>query len=144
MRVSGILAAKGSMVATIPPQATVSDAAQRLRILGIGALVVSEDGQSIDGLIAERDIVCRLAEDGAAVLDEPVSAVMSDEVRTCAPEDCAVDLMRAMTELRTRHLPVVVDGVLAGIVSIGDIVKGRVSELEDEARHMHDYIVTGR
>lgn len=144
MRVSGILASKGSTVATIPPQALVAEAADQLRMLGIGALVVSTDGRTIDGIISERDIVFHLAEQGAAVLDHQVDTVMSTDVRTCGCEDSVEDLMRRMTDLRTRHLPVTVDGALSGIVSIGDVVKWRVTELEDETRHLHDYIVTGR
>lgn len=144
MRVSGILASKGSAVATIAPQASVADAADQLRRHGIGALVVSNDGRSIDGIISERDIVLRLAEAGGDVLGQPVSAVMTAEVQTCTMDDTCDELMRVMTEQRTRHLPVVSDGGLAGIVSIGDVVKRRVTELEDETRHLHDYIVTGR
>jgi len=144
MRVSGILASKGSTVATIAPRASVAEAADELRRHGIGALVVSSDGRSIDGIISERDIVLRLAEAGADVLSQPVADVMTSEVQTCSMDDTCDELMRVMTEQRTRHLPVVADGGLAGIVSIGDVVKRRVNELEDETRHLHDYIVTGR
>jgi len=144
MRVSGILASKGSTVATITPEAPVGEAAERLRQLGIGALVVSADGRTIQGIISERDIVYRLASDGAAVLDTPVSSVMTAEVRTCRLEDRVEELMGEMTEHRTRHFPVEVDGRLAGIVSIGDVVKWRVTELEEERRHLTDYIVSGR
>ncbi len=144
MRVSGILASKGATVTTIAPQATVADVADVLRLRGVGALVVSTDGRHIEGIITERDVVCRLAERGELALSESVTSVMSDQVRTCAPEDAAEDLMRLMTEHRIRHLPVEVDGVLSGIVSIGDVVKWRVTELEDETRHLHDYITTGR
>jgi CBS domain-containing protein len=144
MKVSGILASKGTAVATIAPGACVADAADELRRHGVGALVVSTDGQAIDGIISERDIVFRLSETGEQVLREPVSAVMTAEVRTCAMDDTCDELMRVMTEQRTRHLPVVADGKLAGIISIGDVVKRRVTELEDETRQMHDYIVTGR
>ncbi len=144
MRVSGILAAKGSTVATIAPTATVAEAADELRLRGVGALVVSADGRHIDGIVSERDLVRRLAERGEHMMAEPVGGLMTTDVRTCAPADAAEDLMRLMTEHRIRHLPVTVDGVLAGIVSIGDVVKWRVTELEDEARHLHDYITTGR
>lgn len=144
MRVAGILAYKGSDVATIAPNATLADAADQLRRHGIGALVVSSDGRHIDGIVSERDIVCGLATDGGCALQDPVSAVMTTDVRTCEPHDSAEDLMRQMTEYRTRHFPVLVDGGLAGIISIGDVVKWRVNELEDETRHLHDYIVTGR
>ena len=144
MRVSGILASKGATVTTITPNATVSDVADALRLRGVGALVVSTDGRHIDGIITERDIVIRLAERGDLALAESVSDVMHAEVRTCEPDDSAEDLMRLMTEHRIRHLPVTIDGVLSGIVSIGDVVKWRVTELEDETRHLHDYITTGR
>ncbi len=144
MRVSGILADKGDDVATITSTATLADAAAQLRERGVGALVVSADGRGIDGIVSERDVVLRLAADGADALTTPVEQVMTREVRTCAPDDSAEDLMRQMTEHRARHLPVVVDGTLCGIVSIGDVVKWRVTELEDETRHLHDYITTGR
>jgi len=144
MRVSGILAAKGATVATIAPHASVAEAADELRLHGIGALVVSADGRGIDGIVSERDLVRALAERGERIMSEPVSQLMSVEVWTCAPEDSVEHLMRTMTERRTRHLPVAVEGVLAGIVSIGDIVKWRLTELEDETRQLHDYITTGR
>ncbi len=144
MRVSGILASKGATVTTISPQASVADVADVLRLRGVGALVVSTDGRHIEGIITERDVVWRLAERGELALSESVTTVMNDQVRTCAPEDHAEELMRLMTEHRIRHLPVEVDGVLSGIVSIGDVVKWRVTELEDETRHLHDYITTGR
>jgi len=144
MRVSGILATKGTTVATIAPRASVAEAADELRLHGIGALVVSPDGLTIDGIISERDLVRALAERGERILSEPVTRLMTTEVWTCAPEDSVEHLMRTMTERRTRHLPVVSEGQLAGIVSIGDIVKWRLTELEDETRQLHEYISTGR
>lgn len=144
MRVSGILAAKGATVATIAPTATAAEAADQLRLRGVGALVVSADGRTIEGIVSERDLVRRLAERGEHMLEEPIGELMTAEVLTCAPDDHVEELMVRMTEHRMRHLPVVVDGILAGIVSIGDVVKWRVTELEDEARHLHDYITTGR
>jgi CBS domain-containing protein len=144
MRISGILASKGSTVSTIAPDASVSEAIDEMQRRSIGALVVSEDGRGVAGIISERDVVNRLSTDGHAVLDEPVSAVMTAEVRTCALADCVEDLMRDMTDHRIRHLPVLDNGELAGIISIGDVVKWRVTELEEEARHLTDYIVTGR
>jgi len=110
----------------------------------VGALVVSDDGRRIEGIVSERDVVRRLAERGELVLSDQVATVMTAQVRTCAPEDAAEDLMRLMTEHRIRHLPVSVDDTLVGIVSIGDVVKWRVTELEDETRQLHDYITTGR
>lgn len=144
MRVSTILDEKGSTVATISGAATLAEAAGELRLRGVGALVVSMDGSTIEGIISERDLVRRLAEKGAQALDEPVSSVMSTEVRTCDPSDICEDLMRTMTEHRMRHLPVVTDGSLSGIISIGDVVKHRLSELEEESEALHDYIATGR
>lgn len=144
MRVATILENKGSTVATINASATLAEAAGELRLRGVGALVVSMDGRSIEGIISERDVVRRLAEKGAQALDEPVSQVMSAEVRTCSLSDRCDDLMRVMTEHRMRHVPVVVDGALGGIISIGDVVKHRVNELEEEAEALHDYITTGR
>jgi CBS domain-containing protein len=131
-------------VATIDSTATLAEAAAELRLRGVGALVVSRDGRTIEGIISERDIVRRLAERGDHALRELVGTVMTAQVRTCAPTDTSEDLMRVMTDHRTRHLPVVVDGALSGIVSIGDIVKARLTELEQEARTLHDYITTGR
>lgn len=144
MRVATILDNKGSTVATISGAATLAEAAGELRLRGVGALVVSIDGTTIEGIVSERDVVRRLAEKGAQALDEPVSSVMSAEVRTCDPSDTCDDLMRVMTEHRMRHLPVVVDGRLSGIISIGDVVKHRVSELEQESVALHEYIATGR
>ncbi len=144
MRVATILEEKGSNVATISGEATLAEAAGELRLRGVGALVVSVDGASIDGIVSERDIVRRLAERGSQALEEAVSEIMSSEVRTCEPSDTCDDLMRVMTEFRMRHLPVLVDGSLGGIVSIGDVVKHRVGELEAEAEALHDYIATGR
>lgn len=144
MRVASILAAKGTTVATVAPEAPITEALAELRLRGVGALVVSSDGRQILGILSERDVVRRLAERGAAALAEPVADVMTSEVRTCSPEDTCETLARTMTDHRHRHLPVTVDGQLVGIVSIGDIVKARLSELEDETRHLHDYIVSGR
>jgi CBS domain-containing protein len=144
MRVTTILSEKGSTVATIDSSATLAEAAAELRLRGVGALVVSRDGRTIEGIISERDIVRRLAERGDHALRELVGVVMTAQVRTCEPTDTSEDLMRVMTDHRLRHLPVVVDGALSGIVSIGDIVKARLTELELEARALHDYITTGR
>lgn len=143
MRVSGILASKGSSVATLGADDSGAEAVRQLRTRGIGAMVVTAEGHRIIGIVSERDIVRQLAE-GCDVLTMPVSELMSTGVRTCSPDDSVEELMRMMTELRTRHLPVEVDGQLIGIVSIGDVVKSRVNELEDERRHLHDYITAGR
>lgn len=144
MRVSAILAAKGATVATIDPHVTMADVVDELRLRGVGALVVSRDGLTVEGLVTERDVVRRLAERGERSLREAVTEVMVVDVPTCEPEDPVQQVMVVMTECRVRHLPVTVQGALAGIVSIGDVVKARLGELESDARHLVDYITTGR
>jgi CBS domain-containing protein len=144
MRVQDILRQKGSEVTTIAPTATLSEASQLLSIRRIGALVVSEDDRHIVGILSERDIVRHLSQDGAAALELEVAQAMTADVATCAKDDSLDHLARTMTEGRFRHLPVVEDGVLTGIVSIGDVVKRRVEELEHEAQALTEYIQTGR
>jgi CBS domain-containing protein len=141
MQVHHILSVKGDAVATVAPDAAISDAVEMLRQRGIGALVVSTDGQRIEGILSERDIVRRLAVDGPNIMDIPVRSVMTEEVMTCSGNDDTDVLMRNMTDHRVRHLPVVDDGgLLRGIVSIGDVVKARLSELENENQALFDYI----
>lgn len=144
MRVSGILSTKGSDVATIRPEESVKLAAEQLQTRRFGALVVTAADGTLQGIVSERDIVHAIARDGAGVLSMPVGSIMTTDVWTCKPEDSTEELARTMTNQRSRHIPVVVDGALAGVVSIGDVVKSRLTELEDEAKHMHDYITTGR
>jgi CBS domain-containing protein len=144
MRVKDILRQKGSEVATIAPTATLAEASQILSVRRIGALVVSEDDRHIVGILSERDIVRQLSQDGATALDLDVAHAMTADVATCGKDDSLDHLARTMTEGRFRHLPVVEDGVLTGIVSIGDVVKRRVEELEVEAKALTDYIQTGR
>lgn len=143
MLVQAILQQKGSRVVTIGADASVADAARRLVEERIGALVIAEEGK-VRGILSERDIVRGLAEKGTAVLDVPVHSLMTHEVSTCSLDDDVPSLMRTMTDRRIRHLPVLENGALAGIVSIGDVVRHRVEELELEARTLHDYIETGR
>ncbi len=141
MQVQAILGRKGSDVATIEPGATIRQAVERLREYGIGALVVSADGSSIAGIISERDIVRRIAADGDAALEMDVTSGMTSNVITCAADDSVEVLMRQMTEARIRHLPVVdAEARMQGIVSIGDLVKVRLGELESENRELADYI----
>lgn len=140
MHVAQILGRKGTSVATVAPTDTVTEAVRLLAEKGLGALVVSADGRSIDGILSERDIVRSLGTEGTNLLDVAVSQIMTASVRTCDPGDTVEKLMSLMTEHRIRHLPVEVDGELAGIVSIGDVVKERVTELEDESRQITDYI----
>lgn len=142
MRAKDILARKGAEVATVTPQSTVRDAVAALARHNVGALVVSPDGSQVAGIMSERDVVRRLATDGAAVLDRPVEAIMKRDVMTCAPTTSCDDLMETMTEGRFRHVPVVEDG-LVGIVSIGDVVKVRIDELATEREQLAGYIAGG-
>ena len=144
VNVSDILAAKGSAVETIGPGATIERAAQRLRTAHLGALVVSTDGTHLNGVITERDIVYGLGKHGGALLDMRVDQLMRRGGPTWSPRDTLQQLMAQMTRLRVRHVPVVHDGELVGIVSIGDVVKHRLDELEAEARTLHDYLQLGR
>ena len=144
MQVSEILRRKGDDVATVPPDATVAFAVEQLRQWGVGALVVTSDGTTIEGIVSERDIVRALGGPTRTLLDQTVRSIMTTEVFTCSPEDRVDRLMAMMTDNRVRHLPVAVDGRLGGIISIGDVVKSRVTELEDETRALEDYIHHGR
>lgn len=144
MRVSGLLEVKGSQVVTTGPDATVADIVSLLADRGIGAVVVSATGSDIQGLVSERDIVRALAARGTVVLDEPVTTIMTREVVTCHLGTTVEQLMTKMTERRVRHVPVVDRGALVGIVSIGDAVKDRITDLELETRVLHDYIEHGR
>lgn len=139
-----ILEGKGREVTTVAPEATVRAALEVLRDANVGALVVSADGRAVVGIVSERDVVRRLAVDGAALFDAPVSSIMASEVFTCTRADHVDSLMHLMTEHRIRHLPVVEDGALVGLVSIGDVVKTHVDELEREKDQLVDYIRTGR
>jgi CBS domain-containing protein len=141
MNVQSILGAKGTEVATISSEASVHDAVRLLGSRGIGALVVSDDGRALAGIVSERDIVRASATGGAGALDAMVGSIMSREVVTCGCNDGVDKLMSLMTERRIRHLPVVNDaGELSGIVSIGDVVKARLTELEHENAALADYI----
>lgn len=140
MRISEILRNKGSDVATIQPEAKVRQLLALLAERNIGAVVVSRDGSAIEGIASERDVVRRLNERGEALLDSPVAQIMTATVRTCEPGDDVESLRATMTEHRIRHVPVVRDGALAGIVSIGDVVKSAIAELETERAQLVDYI----
>ena len=140
MNVHTILRNKGKSVVTIHPDATVERAVAVLRLRGIGALVVSDDGQSVAGIVSERDIVEALGRYGAELLAIGVGEIMTTQVVTCEPEDSAADLMAEMTNRRIRHFPVLDNGRLCGIVSIGDLVKSRLDEIEYEAHSMREFI----
>ena len=143
MNVAAILRSKGNSVATARPDWTVAQACERSTDLGIGALVVSTDDRTVDGIVSERDVIRRLARDGAGVLDQLVSDIMVDKVVVCSVEDNIAHLMDTMTDGRFRHLPVVEDGALVGLVSIGDVVKHRIRETEHEAEALKAYIAAG-
>ena len=142
MIVKNILAGKGDNVITINPTADVIAAAKLMAERGIGAVVVLGADHRIVGILSERDIVRALAEHGLAVLSDPVSQVMTRKVKTCSEDDTIGDLMARMTTGRFRHLPVVQQGKLIGIVSIGDVVKSRVEEIDQEAKMLREYIQT--
>lgn len=145
MLVQSILGIKGDNVATVASDASLADAAAALRDHGVGALVVSNDGRQIVGILSERDIVRAVAAHGASALGRSVSTTMSVDVATCTPADVSEDLARLMTDRRIRHLPVVDDsGMLSGIISIGDVVKVRLAALEDENEALNDYLHQGR
>ena len=143
MIVDAILRAKGASVETARPDWSVLQAVQKLTEHGVGALVVSADGQRIAGIISERDVMRQIAGGGPATLDKRVDEVMVRDVITCVRDDTVTHLMTVMTERRIRHLPVVEDGLLVGIVSIGDVVKRRIKETEHEAEALRQYISTG-
>ena len=140
MRITDVLRGKGTQVVTVPPDTKVRRLLDVLAEHGIGAVVVSADGTSVGGIVSERDIVRAFAKRGAAVMSEPVSAIYTADVHTITPDISLDEVMRIMTERRIRHAPVVVDGTLRGIVSIGDVVKNRIDELETERAHLTDYI----
>ncbi|GAA2847832.1 CBS domain-containing protein [Streptosporangium fragile] len=140
MLIGTILRGKGTDVTTVRPDATVTELLAVLAENNIGAVVVSEDGSSIAGIVSERDVVRRLHDRGPGVLDAPVSSIMTAEVRTCPPDAKVDDLRHTMTTHRIRHVPVVVEGRLAGIVSIGDVVKSAIETLETERAYLVDYI----
>jgi CBS domain-containing protein len=140
MNVDTILRKKGNRVTTIRSDATIADAVATLRRDGIGALVVSGDGGRVDGILSERDVVAALADDGPALLSRPIAEVMTRTVLTCEPQDTIAELMAEMTNRRIRHFPVVENGRLCGIISIGDVVKSRLDEIEFEADSMRSFI----
>ncbi len=140
MRINDVIRRKGADVVTVKPDASVSDLLDLLSRHGIGALVVSGDGRAVEGIVSERDVVRHLQVRGASVLEASVAEIMTAEVSTCAPEDDVESLMRVMTDLRVRHIPVVVDGALHGIVSIGDVVKHRIDELQTERDQLVGYL----
>jgi len=142
MTVSLILAGKGRDVVTIEPGATLANAARLLAEKRIGAVLILGADRRIAGIISERDIVRALAERGAAALEEPVSQTMTRKVETCAMSEAVASIMERMTAGKFRHMPVIDQGEVVGVVSIGDIVKHRVHQMEHESGAMRDYIMT--
>lgn len=142
MKVNSILADKGTFVATIAPEATVANLCELLTQHNIGAAVVSPDGSAVTGIASERDVVRAIADRGTEALDRPVSEIMTEVVAVCEPDSSTDDLMMTMTERRIRHLPVLESESLAGIISIGDVVKVTVAELEDEKATLLGYITS--
>ncbi len=140
MQVSVLLQGKGSDVITVSPDTGTAEVVALLAAKRIGAVVVSTDGRTIEGVLSERDVVRALAADGAQALDSTARSLMTVEVVSCGMDTTVEELMATMTERRIRHVPVVVDGALAGVVSIGDVVKDRISALEHETKALHDYI----
>ena len=138
MNVEGILRAKGAAVVTIRPDATIGDLVHGLREERIGAMVVSEDGTSVLGIISERDVVRGLADRGPRILEATVAELMTRDVVSCTPRDTVKQVMAQMTKRRIRHIPVLADGVLCGIVSIGDVVKNRLEEMETETNILRE------
>ncbi len=142
MTVSIILAAKGREVVSIEPNARLASAVKLLAEKRIGAVLILGAGHRVAGILSERDIVRALAEHGAAVLDVPVSRIMTRKVSTCSENDTVVGIMGRMTEGKFRHMPVVDQGQVVGIISIGDVVKHRLHEMERDSAAMRDYILT--
>jgi CBS domain-containing protein len=142
MIVKDVLAQKGGEILTVEPAATLAAAMKTLAQRRIGALVVTGADRRIVGIISERDIVRVLDQKGTAVLDAPVAETMTRKVVTCALSDTIAVIMERMTEGKFRHVPVVEQGRLVGIISIGDVVKARLGELEREHDALRDYIRT--
>ena len=140
MNVDAILRSKGNAVETARPNWSVAEVCERLDDLGVGALVVSADGSRVDGIVSERDVIRQIAQGGAPTLERPVAEIMIRAVVTCQKSDNIAHLMETMTEHRIRHLPVLEDDEMIGIVSIGDVVKHRIRETELEADALREYI----
>lgn len=142
MRITDVLRRKGDLVVTIAPDDSVRTLLDALSQYKVGALIVSSGGGRLDGIVSERDVVRHLQSRGAEVLDAPVSAIMTVDLHTATPQDSIDDLMVLMTDKRIRHVPVVVDDALVGIVSIGDVVKHRLEELQSERDQLTAYITS--
>lgn len=142
MRISEVLRAKGSVVATAKPDTPAASVLGEMARRGVGAVVVVRDGVVV-GMVWERDVIRLLHQRGASIIDAPVSEIMRVEVVNCAPSDKVDDILRTMTDHEIRHLPVVADGELIGVISMGDLVKARIDELETDRAHLQSYITAG-
>jgi CBS domain-containing protein len=140
MKISDVVRNKGSNVATVAPDVTVTVLLRQLAEHGVGAMVVQTPDGTLAGIVSERDVVRQLDQHGSGLLDWSVDRIMTRDVATCAPGDPIEDVMRLMTDRRLRHVPVMVDGGLAGIVSIGDLVKSRIDDLVSTTAHLEHYI----
>lgn len=143
MRVADLLRTKGSEVATVPPRVSVTGLLEDLARYNVGALVVVDETGQLVGIVSERDVVRRLNERGAELLTAPVEEIMTTQVVTCEPGEGVDSLAAVMTERRIRHMPVVEDGRLVGLVSIGDVVKSRIEQLESDREQLESYIAQG-
>lgn len=143
MRIADLLQHKGSEVATVPPAVSVTGLLEDLARHNVGAMVVVDETGQLVGIVSERDVVRRLDERGAELLTAPVSEIMTTQVVTCGPGETVDNLAQIMTERRIRHMPVVDEGRLVGIVSIGDVVKSRIQQLESHREQLESYIAQG-
>jgi signal-transduction protein with cAMP-binding, CBS, and nucleotidyltransferase domain len=144
VEIAGVLRTKGSHVETVAPETPIPDVCEKMRVKGVGALVVSRDGQQVNGIISERDIVVGVAQEGLAALQRTAGHVMSKHVVTCRLDDHLTKVMAIMTNQRVRHVPVMAAGKLAGIISIGDVLKARLSEIQLEADVLRDMHLAGQ
>lgn len=142
MRIATVLRAKGSMVATVTPDTPITGLLAEMVNATVGAVVVVQD-DAVVGMVWERDLVRLLHERGASLAGTVVADIMNGDVVTCLPTDETDDVLRTMTDRRIRHLPVMADGQLSGIVSMGDLVKARIDELETNSAFLHSYIGAG-
>lgn len=143
MNVAAILKAKGRLVTTARADETIEEVARKMAAKRIGAVVIVGEGGGVQGILSERDIVRHIGEKGAEVLRRPAADLMTKSVITCAESNSLEEMMGVMTQGRFRHVPVVSEGQLVGIVSIGDVVKHHIAEVELEVTAMREYLATG-
>lgn len=144
MLIADILKKKGNAVKTVRSKDTAMECARRMRTEHIGAMIVSDNGKSVDGIVTERDIAYALADQGTELYHVPVAELMTKAVICCSPRDAIVDVTRVMTQRRIRHVPVQEGSHLVGIVSIGDVLKYRLEEMQLEANVLRDHVIATR